>query len=209
MTVTAEEDLDHFWPVITPTAQVALEHPDRSSTPARPPTPALPTSSGTDTSMGDATTEDVQSTDFASPESPVLTGQRMDDDNIVEITEEAADPIIAAPPISLQREAARRSTRSSRAPERFAPERNPNDTAIRAARAAELNPLYAPQTSTDVEMVPDASGADHAHLALHLREVQRPKVLQHSGVAKELTAWRESMTIKEAKQRFTTYLIFR
>ena len=138
-----------------------------------------------------------------SPQSPVVMGQRMDTEDIVEITEEANDPIITAPPPSLQRaaeEASRRSGRSIRQPERFAPETNLNDTAIRAARTAEHNPLYAPSTSEEVECIPDSVDDSH-HVALHLRAAKRPRVLQHSGVAKELTAWRESMSIKEAKYK--------
>ena len=77
-------------------------------------------------------------------------------------------------------------------------EKNFNDTAIRAARVAEQNPLYEPSPAAVSERVSDD---DERHIALHLRAAKRPKVNQHSGVAKELTAWRESMSIKEAKYK--------
>ena len=146
----------------------------------------------------------TRSEDLDSPPTPTFTAQRMDTDDVVEITEEAEDPIVTDPPLSLQRaaeQATRHSSRSSRKPERFAPETNFNDTAIRAARAAEPNPLYEPSSADTVARIPADTVDDERHVALHLRTAKRPRVLQHSGVARELTAWRESMTIKEAKYK--------
>ena len=98
----------------------------------------------------------------------------------------------------------RRSRRLPSQTQFFDPATNLNDTAIRAARSLETpidteirtaraagNPLFVTPSESEL---PDIEDLDHS--ALHVRRIDK---LQHPGVARELAAWRESMTIKQAK----------
>ena len=133
-----------------------------------------------------------------------------DDVEVDEITEHDHHPIENAQPVTLEATRAtvdalppciqisnatglRRSRRATSQTQFFDPAANLNDTAIRAARAAS-NPLYEPQTEANIPDMEDLG--DPTQSVLHVKSVTR---LQHPGVAKELAAWRESMTIKQAK----------
>ena len=144
------------------------------------------------------------------PDSPVLMGTPADEPEVEEITENDPDPMGNSEHVTLERAhealenlppciqisnatGMRRSRRDTRQTTFFDPATNLNDTAIRAARAAN-NPLYAPQLEADLPDLEDLG--DPVHSVLNVTPLTR---IQHPGVAKELAAWRESMTIKQAK----------